>query len=315
MKTLFKLLLIAVLAGYLIYAFIHTTGKEDPTVCTGVQVTFTDSVHSGFITTDEVCRLLKVAQLDPVGLLMDSIDGQKIVNALEANSFIKSVECYKSPSGIVNLNVTQRLPILRVMPEGRNAYYIDEDGLKMKEQQYNANLVVASGHIDTAYVRQHLVKMAKFLRTNPFWDDLITQIYVRPDRKMDLYTRVASDVVIHFGNSDSIARKFEHLRAFYEKVIPKVGWNTYKSVSVEFFNQVVAERDPRFVKPEKKLPSLAPRVDSTAQQAAGTANSGAGTKATPAAAANTAGKPANTAATNATKGTADKPAAAAPAGN
>ena len=308
MKTLFKLLLIVVLAGYLIYAFIRTTGKEDPTVCTGVQVTFTDTLHSGFITVDEVCRLLKTAQLDPVGLLMDSVDGQKIIKTLEANSFIKSVECYKSPNGIVNLNVTQRLPILRVMPEGRDAYYMDEDGLKMVERQYNANLVVASGHIDTAFVRQHLLEMAKYLRANPFWDDLITQIYVRPDRKMDLYTRVASDVVIHFGNSDSIARKFEHLRAFYEKVIPKVGWNTYKSVSVEFFNQVVAERDPRFVKPEKKLPSVAPRVDSTAQQAAGTANPGAGTKATPAAAA-------NTAATNATKGTADKPAAAAPAGN
>ena len=288
MKTLFKLLLILVLAGYLIYAFIHTTGKNDPTVCTGVQVTFTDSVHSGFITTEEVCRLLKVAHLDPIGLLMDSIDGQKIVNTLEANSFIKSVECYKSPNGIVNLNVTQRLPILRVMPEGRDAYYIDEDGRKMKERQYNANLVVASGNIDTAYVRLHLVAMAKYLRANPFWDDLVTQIYVRPDRKMDLYTRVASDVVIHFGNSDSIARKFENLRAFYEKVIPKAGWDTYKSVSVEFFNQVVAERDPRFVKPEKKLPVLPRPADSTAQKAAaGAAN--AGTKPT------TAGQPATAA--------------------
>ena len=144
MKTLFKLLLIVVLAGYLIYAFIRTTGKEDPTVCTGVQVTFTDTLHSGFITVDEVCRLLKTVQLDPVGLLMDSVDGQKIIKTLEANSFIKSVECYKSPNGIVNLNVTQRLPILRVMPEGRDAYYIDEDGLKMVERQYNANLVVAA---------------------------------------------------------------------------------------------------------------------------------------------------------------------------
>ena len=295
MKTLFKLLLIAVLAGYLIYAFIHTTGKEDPTVCTGVQVTFTDTLHSGFITTDEVCRLLKTAQLDPVGLLMDSIDGQKIITTLETNSFIKSVECYKSPNGIVNLSVTQRLPILRVMPEGRDAYYIDEDGLKMKEQQYNANLVVASGHIDTAYVRRHLVPMAKFLRTAPFWDDLITQIYVRPDRKMDLYTRVASDMVVHFGTSDSIARKFENLRAFYEKVVPKVGWSTYKSVNVEFYNQVVAERDPRFVKPEKKLPVFTPRVDSTAQKATGTPNAQAGTAGNAAASANATAKPATAA--------------------
>ena len=294
MKTLFKLLLIALLAGYLVYAFIHHTGKEDPTVCTSVQVTFTDTLHSGFITTEEVFRLLQTAHLDPVGLLMDSIDGQKIVTTLEANSFIKSVECYKSPNGIVNLSVTQHLPILRVMPEGRDAYYIDEDGLKMKVQQYNANLVVASGHIDTAYVRKHLVPMAKYLRTAPFWDDLITQIYVRPDRKMDLYTRVASDIVIHFGTSDSIARKFDNLRSFYEKVIPQMGWSTYKSVSVEFYNQVVAERDPRFVKPEKKLPVLAPPADSTAQKAAaGAANPAmGGTAATPATPAKTTAKPA-----------------------
>lgn len=294
MKTLFKLLLIAILAGYLVYAFIHHTGKEDPTVCTDVQVTFTDTLHSGFITTEEVFRLLQTAHLDPVGLLMDSIDGQKIVTTLEANSFIKSVECYKSPNGIVNLSVTQHLPILRVMPEGRDAYYIDEDGLKMKVQQYNANLVVASGHIDTAYVRKHLVPMAKYLRTAPFWDDLITQIYVRPDRKMDLYTRVASDIVIHFGTSDSIARKFDNLRSFYEKVIPQMGWSTYKSVSVEFYNQVVAERDPRFVKLEKKLPVLAPPADSTAQKAAaGAANPAmGGTAATTVTPAKTTAKPA-----------------------
>ena len=307
MKTLLKLLLIAVLAGYLIYAFIHNTGKEDLTVCTGVKVTFSDTIHSGFITTDEVCHLLKTAHLYPVGLLMDSIDGQKIVNTLEANSFIKTVECYKLPSGIVNLNVTQCLPILRVMPEGRDAYYIDEDGLKMKVQQYNANLVVASGHIDSAYVSRHLVPMARFLRTAPFWDDLITQIYVRNDRKMDLYSRVASDMVIHFGTSDSIARKFENLRAFYEKVIPNMGWSTYKSVSVEFYNQVVAERDPRFVKPEKKLPVFAPPADSTAQNTAtGPANPATGTPAAPAKTASTPAAPAKAAA---------KPVAPAAAGN
>ena len=168
------------------------------------------------------------------------------------------------------------------------------------------SLVVASGHIDTAFVRQHLVPMARFLRTNTFWDDLITQIYVRPDRKMDLYTRVASDMVVHFGTSDSIAQKFQNLRDFYEKAIPKVGWSMYKSVSVEFYNQVVAERDPRFVKPEKKLPVFAPRVDSTAQQTAGTANPTAATAAAPAKATATPATPAKTAA---------KPAAPAAVGN
>lgn len=242
MKTLLKILLLLVVASYLVYAFIHMTGRNDHTPCRGIQVSFTDSLHNGFITAEEVCRLLDEARLNPVGLPMDSVDGRKIEQTLQGNGFIKKATCFKAPNGIVNLTVTQRLPLLRVMPDGRRPYYIDAEGDPMDERQYNADLVVATGCIDSAYVKQHLVKMAAYLRDHPFWNDMITQISVGRDRKMNLYTRVGGDVVVRFGTTDSMERKFNNLRAFYEQVMPKTGWNTYDAINVEFSNQVIGER-------------------------------------------------------------------------
>lgn len=242
MKTLLKLILLLLVAAYLIFAFIHMMGRNDETPCCGIQVAFTDSLHSGFITAEEVCRLLDEAHLNPVGLPMDSVDGHRIEQTLQGNGFIKKATCFKAPNGIVNLTITQRLPLLRIMPDGGRPYYIDADGDRMDERDYNADLVVATGRIDSTYVKQHLIKMAAYLRDHPFWNDMITQISVGRDRKMDLFTRVGGDVVVHFGTSDSLERKFNNLRAFYEQVIPRTGWNTYEAINVEYSNQVIGER-------------------------------------------------------------------------
>ena len=56
MKTLLKLLLLLILASYLVYAFIHVSGKGDNTPCRMVQVTFTltdsDKHHLHFLCED-----------------------------------------------------------------------------------------------------------------------------------------------------------------------------------------------------------------------------------------------------------------------
>lgn len=243
MKIFLKILLILLFAGYLLYAFISMSGKRDNTPCAGVEVTFTDSLHNGFITVDEVNRLLREANAFPKGLPMDSVDGKHIEQVLQGNGFIRKATCFKAPNGIVKISITQRLPLLRIMPEGKKGFYIDEDGKAMDEREYHADLVVASGRIDSACVADCLKPMARYLRNSAFWNDMITQIHVRPDRKMDLYTRIGGDVVVHFGNADSLERKFRNLRAFYDKVLPHTGWNKYSAINVEYHNQVIGEKN------------------------------------------------------------------------
>lgn len=241
MKTFIKLLLLAGLIVYLAFAFTNFTQHGDQTVCRHINFTIADSAHAGFITTEEADLILRRSGLYPIGRQMKQIDGLAIERALRRNSFIDSVSCYKSPNGTVNVLIEQRLPLMRVMADNGEDYYMDQKGNLMQPQGYSADLVVATGNISRTYARKHLLPMGRFLRDNPFWDEQIEQIHVSSRGRLELVPRVGNHVIA-FGRPDSIERKFRNLYTFYEKVLPEVGWNKYAVISVEHVSQIVGRK-------------------------------------------------------------------------
>ncbi len=241
MKTVFKLTLLLALIVYLAVSFVKFSAYEDHTTCTKVNFTIADSSHAGFITADEADRLLRQSAVYPIGREMSQVDGTKIEATLRKNTFIDSVSCYKSPNGELNVIIMQRLPLMRIITDAGEDYYIDAKGNTMAPQGYVADLIVATGHIDRNYARRELTKIGTFLRDNEFWNNQIEQVDVSDNHKITLVPRVGGHL-IEFGTTDSIPRKFQNLYAFYQKVLPVVGWNKYGSLSVEHVSQVVATR-------------------------------------------------------------------------
>lgn len=54
---------------------------------------------------------------------------------LAKHPLIDQVECYKTPSGKLCIEVTQRIPILRVMSANGENYYLDNKGIVMPPMQ------------------------------------------------------------------------------------------------------------------------------------------------------------------------------------
>lgn len=243
MKTLLKILLLVGLLTYLVFAFVRVAGGGDRTRCTVVNVAIADSLHAGFITVPEIERILNRAGMWPAGREMDSIDGRRIEQVLLRNSFISAANCYKTSGGRVNILVSQRLPILRVKADNGDDYYLDDAGHVMNPQGYNADLAVATGHIDKAYAGKRLVHIARYLRDHPYWNDQVVQIDVADDGEVTLVPRVGQQL-IRFGKADSttVEQKFRNLRAFYEKVMPAVGWNTYRELNLGYAGQIICKR-------------------------------------------------------------------------
>lgn len=241
MKTLVKIVLLVALAVYLVFAFADFSRHGDNTVCSSVNYTIADSLHAGFITVEEADRLLRASGLYPVGRTLDQVDGLAIEQALRRNSYIDSVSCYKSPNGVVNVLIEQRLPLLRVLADNGDDYYMDQKGNLMTPQGYVADLIVATGHIDRKYARSELLKLGRFLHADPFWNAQVEQIHVLPNRHLRLVPRVGGHT-IEFGTADSISQKFRNLYTFYEKVLPQVGWNKYTEISVEHVTQIVGKK-------------------------------------------------------------------------
>ncbi|MBQ2121053.1 MAG: cell division protein, partial [Bacteroidaceae bacterium] len=138
MKTLLKLFLLLAAVVYWGYTFIHSPKVENDVVCSKVELSYADSVTDGFIDKAEVEKMLKKENLHPVGKKLDSIKGKAIVACLLKSKYIKIASCYKTPQGVVNIEIAQRKPILRVMPNDGEDYYIDAEGTQLSTSDYLA---------------------------------------------------------------------------------------------------------------------------------------------------------------------------------
>ena len=226
---------------YLVFAFTHFTGESYSTKCAGINIAVTDSARAAFMTSADVEHILRKARYYPIGQKMDAINSRKIEILLMKNPFIKEATCYKTPDGRINIIIAQRLPLMRVIANNGLNCFVDEHGFMMKPMGYAADLVVVTGAVYAPFIKKSLIPLGIFLRDNEIWDKQIVQINVSEDHKLTLIPRVG-DQVIRFGAADSIPQKFNNLRAFYEKVMPKVGWNKYSRISLENTNQIVCTK-------------------------------------------------------------------------
>lgn len=226
---------------YLGFAFFSFSQEQTHQVCQRVKVTIADSAYAVFITAPEIYRRLKAGKIDPKGKLMESISCLAIEKELKKSSFIKEVTCYKTGGNDVNIIISQRLPLLRIMAENGEDYYIDERGEVMQPQQYAADLPVATGHITQQFARRHLLPLGQYLLKNAFWNELVEQVIVNEQGELSFVPRVGTQI-IRFGKAEQIERKFLYLRTFYEKVMPQVGWNKYSEISVAYTHQIICKK-------------------------------------------------------------------------
>lgn len=241
MKTFFKLLLLFSVFAYLVFAVVRYSTAANTNVCKSVSIEVVDSLHSNLVTVEGVEKKLKDAHLYPVGQAMEAIEPIAICHTLEQDSFICDVLCVETPGDHVRIVVDQRKPLLRVLSDNGDDYFIDDKGTVMASANYTVDLPVATGNVSQTYARNELRAMGEFLRSSAFWRDQVEQIHILPNAEADLVMRVGEQVV-HFGKIENIETKFTKLYAFYTKVMPEVGWRKYSEINVAFDKQVVATK-------------------------------------------------------------------------
>lgn len=241
MKTFFKLLLLFSVFAYLVFAVVRYSTAANPNVCKSVSIEVVDSLHSNLVTVEGVEKKLKDAHLYPLDKPMEAIEPIAICHALEKDSFIRNVLCVETPGDHVRIVVDQRKPLLRVLADNGDDYFIDDKGTVMASANYTVDLPVVTGNVSQPYAKAQLREMGEYLRTNTFWHEQVEQIHILPNLEADLVMRVGEQVV-HFGKVEDIETKFSKLYAFYTKVMPEVGWKKYSEINVAFDKQVIATK-------------------------------------------------------------------------
>lgn len=230
-----------VLAVYMVMAMTIFNAPDEEVICKGVSINMANGHVKGFLTEDDVKRMLTVDHINPQGQSMPHVNVRIIEEILRGKELIDSVECYKGQDGFVCIDIYQRIPVVRVMSQDGANYYVDNHGKPMPGTDYPCNLIVATGHITKAYAEKWLVPMVNIILQDPFWQNQIEQLNVLGDGSVELVPRVGEHIA-YLGQPNNIDKKLDRLRKFYRYGLSQAGWNKYSRVSVEFDNQIVCIR-------------------------------------------------------------------------
>ncbi len=241
-KKILLLIALLLIIAYLAAAITTFNNKSANQTCKDIELIIKDSVNAGFITKNEVASLLKRKDIYPVGKKMDRIRTKKLEKEIAKHPLIEKVECYKTPSGNLCIEVSQRIPVLRIMNNKGDSFYLDNQGkIIPPEANCTAHLAIVTGDVEKAFAMRYLYKFGVFLQSDKFWNAQIEQINVTPSKEIELIPRVG-DHIVFLGKIDNFEEKLGRLKIFYEKALNKVGWNKYERINLEFSNQIICTK-------------------------------------------------------------------------
>lgn len=241
-KKILSILSVILLAGYLAFSLLGMTDRhEDSRICTGVDLHLSDSLDSDMVDEDMILSLLKEKALDPVGLPFGNIDVGEIESVLSTHPLVGSVQCYKTGGDLLRINITSKVPLVRVFNQYGQDYYVDSRGEILSQHSLAVQLPVATGYIDRRFASNDLLEVVRAIDNSDFWKAQVEQIDVTKEGQIRLVPRVGDHLLV-LGTADNVEQKLDRLMKFYERGLDNVGWNKYRSISVAYENQVVCKK-------------------------------------------------------------------------
>lgn len=248
-KKIAKIVLVTILlfgvAGYLIFYMLNESAADPESKCIGMELVMVNGEETPFINKKDVEDILNKNHLTPTGLMMKDINGKTLETFISRNPFVKEVHCFKSSTGKIIVKITQRTPVIYILPEGKKGYFIDETGSVVPNVRYVSNIIVATGIIDEKYAKNELLPFALFIQSKEFWNNQIEQIHISLNKKrqrvVELVPRVG-DHIIYLGKINDYEKKLHRLKVFYDKATGTIGWGKYEKINLEFENQLICTK-------------------------------------------------------------------------
>jgi cell division protein FtsQ len=172
--------------------------KKSEVICKNVKVYIPGNQY--FIDKQEVDNILQVNSHALIGRRMEYINIHNLENRLKANPFIEFAKVYADMDGIIDVEISQRQPVLRLMNRFDQDFYVDQHGLKIPlSANFTARVLVANGYIDELFANhvdtlhtelaREIFKTADYIRKDSLWDAQIAQIYINKDHEIELIPR------------------------------------------------------------------------------------------------------------------------------
>lgn len=247
---------------YLILVLSFVSAKRKAILCNEIKIDITDNSSNFFIEEEDILDILNNKKVDIINVPVESINVNMLEELFLLHPSVKDANVYRSSTGTLAIELSQRTPIMRVINRANESFYVDREGSVMPlSNKYAAHVLVASGNIPDTYTKWANKKLsettteavensdnllvdlffiADYIYNNEFWNAQIEQIYVN-GKEFELIPRVGTQIIV-FGSIENYQDKFKKLRALYEQGMPQTGWNKYKKINLKYKNQVICTK-------------------------------------------------------------------------
>lgn len=233
---------LCLLGGYLIFAAFFFEKQPQEKVCSHFEVVVDNKSDDKFIEASDIEKDINAKGLNPYGKQLKEVDTYAIQQEILENKLIRSANVFVTSDGGIRAVIQERIPVLRIIPDEGDSYYIDKSGESMPLSNRNtAYLPLATGNIKEDFAATDLYKFALYLYDNAFWNAQIEQIVVKSKTDISLITRIGDQEIL-LGSLDNYEDKLARLKTFYTKALPNTGWNRYSKLNLKYDKQVIGTK-------------------------------------------------------------------------
>jgi cell division protein FtsQ len=226
--------------------------------CSRIKITVIDSSQYHFVTKRDIQNTIYSNNGSILGKPVKEVQISEIENTMNRYRELKAAEAYISIDGTLHIYADQRTPIMRVMAANGGDYYVDVEGVVIRRRNlYTPRLHVVGGNVNISQamldgvsvldtsIKNSILKdiyyIVSYINRDKFWSAQIDQIFVDSDDEIDLIPRVGN-YIVHLGTAENYEGKLRNLEAFYDKVLPEVGWNKYARINLAYRDQIVCKK-------------------------------------------------------------------------
>jgi len=254
-KYIFKKILVAMIwimmgAG-IVVLLIAAISKRNNERCTDIDIQISGVQNNFFIDKKEVLKILHnvsggIIKTKPV----HAIDLATMENQLKKVPWIEDAQLYFDNNDVLRVSIKEREPIARIFTTTGQSFYIDSSLKRLPLSDKFSPMVpvftsfpgdaVKWSKQDSELIND-IKTFSQFIAVNPFWMAQIDQVDITSNNEFDLIPKLGNSI-IHFGDAENCAQKFNNLMCFYKQVLTKMGWDHYAAIDAQFSGQIVAVR-------------------------------------------------------------------------
>lgn len=257
------------LVAYLVVSSRYTSSRKGTMVCERINVSVLDSAERDFITSGMVRMWLSSGEMKVLGRDLSSVNTRKVSDFITRRGYVKNARVYTTLDGALNVELTQRAPLVRFNTSNGYNFYFTDDGFVVPAQRHAVEYVpLVTGSVDFPFASDfigyfeesigegqkkvsesylflsNLINFVKFVRDSDFWSSFIVQINVAEgsggDREpqVEIVPRIGSHIV-NLGSVDGYEEKLSMLMDFYKGASAYEGWDRYRYINLKYKGQVV----------------------------------------------------------------------------